>query len=217
MKNKTNFGGFGALPNNYPEVRASAISAICSFFEKDTVTFKETVDYLCLMYTLNKNEDKFYFMSDENFNLIKDFPLDNERRYVFETKKARPLLYSFSLSVIALICAYLFFNDKKYLHFANKYVNKILDNDFHNDYCRKSIIATSILYYISGKDKYLNEMTNIYNYMQDVIEDGNSYVHNNQLLTIDRLSEYAIGIEFYLNSKCKKLPPVLENYLNKWY
>ncbi len=60
-------------------------------------------------------------------------------------------------------------------------------------------------------------MTNIYNYMQSVIEDGNSYVHNNQLLTIDRLSEYAIGIEFYLNSKSKKLPSVLENYLNKWY
>ncbi len=151
MKNKTNFGGFSALPNNYPEVRASAISAICSFFEKDTVTFKEAADYLYLMYALNKNENKFYFMSNENFNLIKDFPLDNERRYIFETKKARPLLYSFLLSVIALICVYLFFNDKKYLYFANKYVNKILGNDFHNDYCGKSIIATSILYYIFGK------------------------------------------------------------------
>lgn len=214
LNNKSHFGGFGALPNIEPELRATAISSLCSFFENDIKIFKNGLEYLCLVYQLNKYNDKFYFMIDNNKNLIKNFDINKERKYVFQTKYARPLLYSFSLTVITLLCGYLYYNNKKYLYFAKKYLNIIIKNDLYNDYCGKNIIVFSLIYFITNNKKYLAVMDNLYKYICDTIYTDNCYKQNNKELSVDRLSEYAIGLEFYISVKNKKLPTILDNFLN---
>lgn len=215
MKNRSYYGGFSALPNNNPELRSTAISGLCSFFEKDNDILRNCSDFLCFMYEQNEDEKNFYFMLDKNKNLIKNFPIEKERKYIFETQNSKPLLYSFSLSSITLTIAFMIFKKKKYLYFAKKYTDKLFENNCYNDYCGKSLIAVSILYYLLGDNKYYNKMDEIYNYIKSIKFYNNHYVHNEQILTIDRLSEYLISIEFYLCAKNKTLPNFLMSYLIK--
>lgn len=213
LKNKSIFGGFGALPNSNPELRATAISSICSFLEMDITTFKSGLEFICLINTLNKKEKNFYFMLDENKQLIKNFPLKDERKYIFETKSSRPLLYSFSLASIALLCGYLFFKEYKYLYFLKNYIDKIIDNELHNDYCGKAIIIVSLFYHLSKDSKLLEIMNNLCDYILETDFVNGSYTHNGNNLSVDRLSEYEIGLQFYYSIKNNKLPDVVKKFL----
>lgn len=137
------------MPNGDPEIRATAISSLCAFLEQDFHIVKSAAELLCYIYDLNQSKDKFYFILNKDQKLITEFPLEHERRFVFETQKARPLLYSFPLSVIALLATFFVTQKRKYLDYAKKYAEKILKTDFRNDYCGKSAIAMSILYFFS--------------------------------------------------------------------
>lgn len=98
-----------------------------------------------------------------------------------------------------------------YLQFFNA---KNLKNDLYNDYCGKNIIAISLIYFLTKNKKYLEIIDNLNNYILNVKYDGNTYIHNNKELSIDRLSEYAIGLEFYHSAKNGKLPNIFINFLN---
>ena len=159
-----------------------------------------------------QNSGLLYFLKS-TYCLTIVFSLNEERKYIFETQTARPLLYSLSLSAIALLCGYFFFRKYKYLYFAKKFIDKIINNELFNDYCGKAIIAVSLLYYLSNNSKYLLIMDNLYNYIAKTKFINNNFVHNNKNLSIDRLSEYEISLKFYFSTKNKKLPDIIENFL----
>ena len=56
-------------------------------------------------------------------------------------------------------------------------------------------------------------MDNLYNYIAKTKFINNNFVHNNKNLSIDRLSEYEIGLKFYFSTKNKKLSDIIENFL----
>lgn len=212
MKNRSFYGAFSAKMGYSPELRATAVSAICATLEKELKTIKDAADYICLLEDLNEKEQCFYFMMDEDKNLVKSFSQDDERLHVFETTKKRPLLYSFSLAIIALLCANLILKKKRYLIYAYKYADRLMQNDFRNDYCGKSLIAMSILYCFSKKEKYISFAEKIADYMYFVEKKNDEYFHNDKLLTKDRLSEYLIGLIFFENAKNKQLPELIQSY-----
>jgi len=215
-QNITVSGGFSALPNSYPELRATAISGICAFFEKDKQTLIGTVDYMSQLQKLNESQDNFYFMTDNQNNLIKNFSIENERRYVFKTQKTRPLLYSFSLAVIALLCAENVTKNQKYIDVAEKYAQPIMENDIKNDYCGKSAIAMSTLHNISGQKKYLQMANRLSDYICEITIKTIGYVQNKHILPIDRLAEYALGLEFCRKTHKQLLPDIITSHLKKY-
>jgi hypothetical protein len=196
MNNKTLSGGFSALPNQNPELRATAISAICAFFEKDKNTLITATDFICNLHMLNEQQDNFYFMTDKQNCLIKDFSIEQERKYIFKTQRSRPLLYAFSLATIALLSAFKFTQDRKYLENAERYARIIMQNDIHNDYCGKSIVAMGMMYQMTKQQEYLRMVCVLAEYINKTTKTENGYIQNEDALSIDRLAEYAIGLEF---------------------
>lgn len=213
--NKSFLGGFSALPNDDPEIRATAISCLCAFLENDKETLIGAADFLLHMQQLNENENNFYFMCNSKGELIKSFPEKSERKYIFETKVARPLLYSFPLATIALLSAYFVTQNPSYLNSAKKYSEKILQNDFRNDYCGKSAVAMSLMYYFTRDLQYFNLLQKLVEYINTTYTDNEQHIHNGKILTADRLSEYVIGIEFCKSSSRKCLPSKIVKFLNK--
>lgn len=57
-------------------------------------------------------------------------------------------------------------------------------------------------------------MDNLYTYICNTTYTNNCYKQNGKELSIDRLSEYAIGLEFYISTKNKKLPTILADFLS---
>jgi DUF1680 family protein len=197
--------GFSALPAGASELRATAISMICASFEKDSEIVKESAEFIIQLYILNKGQDNFYFMTDKENNLVKDFFIERERTYVLKTQKARPMLYSFSLAVIALLNAHTQTENLKCLKIAGKYAQLILQNDFKNDYCGKSLVAMSMMYEATKQKKYLQMADSLAQYINQLTIADNAHKHSGQLIPVDRLSEYAIGLEFYKNAKYRAL------------
>jgi len=216
MKNRTVTGGFSALPKQYPELRATAISGICAFFEQDTLQLIKAAEYICQLERLNIDKDNFYFMTDEKNHLIRGFPVEQERYYVFKTKSTKPLLYSFPLAIILLSCARSICSDNEYMKTAKKYAQKIMCKDnLQNDYCGKSAIAVSLLYNFTGEKQYQKVTSWLLNYICQTDVHNNGYVHDNQKLTVDRLAEYAIGLEFCYKAIKKTIPYHIMRYIQK--
>ena len=197
MNNKTAPVGFSALPDGDPELRATAISMICACIEKDRKTVEETTEYIFRLYKLNDDQNNFYFKMDKQSSLIKIFHIDEERTHVFRTQKARPMLYSFSLAVISLLYAYKLTVDSKYIIQARKYAEYIMRNDYRNNYCGKSLVAISMLYDASKRVEYIHMADSLVHYIKQLTVANGVYKHNGQIVPLDRLSEYAIGLKYY--------------------
>jgi len=197
LKNKIASTGFSAVSTRNPELRATAISMICASFEKDTKIVNEAANFIARLHLLNKGQGNFYFMTNKDNNLIKNFPIEHERTHVFKTKKARPMLYSFSLAIIALINVYKQTELPKYLKLASEYANFIIQNDFKNDYCGKSLVAMCMMYEVTKQKKYMQMADSLNQYIGQLTIRDNFHTHDGKLISVDRLSEYAIGMECY--------------------